>query len=394
MPIKQDTILLSPAAKARAQIKRYRACCHLYETFQHDPYIRSKVSQHQIEVMAEGVSLRCPPEYVEVADALIADGKSVLSLLKRDLLSAMLRHLAPRRTAPPPRGAVTKPQPPSSMEQLEQAVKGKHSTVAKARALLTLRRARTEVFKDAAFVSYCVQNLGITDSHVYRLLEFAEQLELLSSLPGVRAPESERQVRVLYKLPKEEWAAAWTAANLGCPSKVSGRQVGLVVDEMLRKKATPNGGTEEASVTVIPTAAEPAVEAPKTSAAPEAAPAPAPQVSAPEEPSKPASLRSETMNTTDWLLREIEAANKLPDRTVDAPPSQYSTEDFDPAKMRQPNYRGKVDSWLDWLICKVGIHDWVTDIGTVVDDSNGKHIALGWKVCRRCSESKLKMILR
>lgn len=46
------------------------------------------------------------------------------------------------------------------------------------------------------------------------------------------------------------------------------------------------------------------------------------------------------------------------------------------------------------LCCKLGFHDWQSDSAVVKDDCGGRPVALGWKVCRRCSESKLTLILR
>lgn len=76
-----------------------------------------------------------------------------------------------------------------------------------------------------------------------------------------------------------------------------------------------------------------------------------------------------------------------------------------PSTLRQPEPEpppnrnaGEADHYLvqlfDRMWCKLGRHEWVQDCATVKDDVNGRHVALGWSVCCRCSESKLTLILR
>ena len=345
--VKQNTLSLSPAAKAKEQSRRYRACSHLYHLFGSDAYIRTRVSQHQIEVLGEDAMLRCPPEYAEVADQLIAEGKPVLSMLKRDLLGAMLRHLKPRLIAELQRAA--KPKPPQEpqqqqqqQQQLERTVKERPSTVVMAKTLYGLLEA-LEPSQATSFIGYCDQKFGIKSSQVYRLLDFAEQLEMLR-LPGVPAPENERQVRGLKKLPKEEWVAAWKEANRGCRGKVSGRQVNLVVSEMLRQKASSPASGDAGAVA---------------------------------PPKKPVSSPDpDTLSSASAVARPA-----LPDPSMSRP--------------HQPVEGSAAKRWRGRMCCFLGLHDWDQHTAVVKDDAGDRRpIALGWVVCRRCSESKLKMILR
>lgn len=46
------------------------------------------------------------------------------------------------------------------------------------------------------------------------------------------------------------------------------------------------------------------------------------------------------------------------------------------------------------LLCKIGIHDWHSDSDLIESTLDKGTITLIWWVCERCSESKVKCILR
>ncbi len=52
----------------------------------------------------------------------------------------------------------------------------------------------------------------------------------------------------------------------------------------------------------------------------------------------------------------------------------------------------KLRKFLLAMCCRVGLHDWEGKCANTTEQQ-GKTITLGWWECRRCAESKLKLIL-
>ena len=90
------------------------------------------------------------------------------------------------------------------------------------------------------------------------------------------------------------------------------------------------------------------------------------------------------------LLREVLAASQ--GQAVHQPvPTQA---DYDSDKLAQQGGPLAAPAWWGRLKCRVGCHQWESETDTVVGGMSRKHIALGWRVCRRCSTSQLTLILR
>jgi len=171
---------------------------------------------------------------------------------------------------------------------------GKTPMPTAASALATIKRKGLARFHGLSFGEYCAQRLRLKRSRVHQLLEFADLIEVTSKSGPLSQIGNERQLRPLKKLPREDWATAWSEAVRTAPcGKVSGKHVQAVVDARLAQMQAAQ----------VPTPAPAAVEPPAQAIAP--APIPAIQCATMAIPSTTPTPTS----GADGLIRTVPAAD-------------------------------------------------------------------------------------
>lgn len=100
-------------------------------------------------------------------------------------------------------------------------------------ALLAIRDGRLYRAEFGTFEDYCRERWGISRSRAYRLIDASEVAEDLS--PMGDKPDSERQVRPLKALPREDRAEAFAEAKAKANGKPTAKEVKAVVDHRLGK---------------------------------------------------------------------------------------------------------------------------------------------------------------
>ncbi|KKK77091.1 hypothetical protein LCGC14_2857090 [marine sediment metagenome] len=107
-----------------------------------------------------------------------------------------------------------------ALQQCERDMEGGHAQMAQ--ALLRIRDGRLYREHHANFKDYCADRWGFKKSQAWRLVSYAETLNLIESSPPIGGklitPQNEAQIRPLTRLPLEDRAEAWAQAVVSLPS--------------------------------------------------------------------------------------------------------------------------------------------------------------------------------
>jgi len=124
----------------------------------------------------------------------------------------------------------------STLERIIE--KGLSSFYEVGNALMTIRDARLYRDSHPTFEVYCKERWRMTKVHAYRLIHSAEASGAITESNPRVTPSSERQLRPLAALPKEQQATAWKEAVETAPEgKVTAKHVQEVVEKIEERKA-------------------------------------------------------------------------------------------------------------------------------------------------------------
>jgi hypothetical protein len=122
------------------------------------------------------------------------------------------------------------------LEALEKIIeRGLSSFYEVGSALMTIRNARLYKETHRTFEAYCKERWGFTRMRASQLIQAAAITGNVNQ--GLQPPSSERQIRPLAVLPKEQQAEAWQEAVDTAPEgKVTGNHVQEVVNRIEKMK--------------------------------------------------------------------------------------------------------------------------------------------------------------
>lgn len=106
-------------------------------------------------------------------------------------------------------------------------------------ALLEIRDSRLYREKASTFEAFVQVEFKLSRAHAYRQIAAAETVQILSPM-GDKAPENERQVRAINRLPKSDRPRAWKAAVKDA-AKAGGKVTAEIVKAAVDRIAGTNG---------------------------------------------------------------------------------------------------------------------------------------------------------